>query len=235
MAGDDFYLDAKSVFQNSKEKYKSQLQEGSNLGVWWVSEDGLNIINDNSTGVELYSFNCESNLNSNSVFKEMAQSIGSEIGKVMTQNGFKLNQRNSSKSIDDDQFYDYVQAYEKDSVKAVFTADPDCETSSNEIPMHYTFSFIFTNNFEANYQEQAQYLKDLNINDAIIHVRNKVDDFVNLSVHYRRTGHYTIAKLINGKWTELFSGQDIPSCEIVKKYSIPKGIISDCYSGETNN
>lgn len=232
---DDFYLDVKSVFLNKKEKYKSQLHEGDKLSIWWISEDGLNIINDNSVGIEFYSFNCESDLHSNSVFKEVTQLIGSQIDKVMIQNGYKLNQRNSSKSIDDDQFYDYVQAYERGPVKAVFTANPDCATFSSEISMHYTFSFVFTDELETNYQEQAQYLKDLGINNATIHVKNKVDDFVNLNVYYRRTGHYTIAKLINGKWTELFSRQDRPSCEMVKKYSIPKDIIFDCYPGETNN
>lgn len=226
----DFYSDVKLVFENFKETYKGELVEDKS-SVWWISEDDLNIINDNSTGIKLYTFNCElgSNLNSDLIFKEIAQSIGAEIDKVMTQNGFRINEKNSSKSVDDDQFYDYAQAYENGSTKVVFTANPDCEANSNETPMHYTFSFGFTEDFDNNYQLQSPYLKDLNIKEAIIHVQKKVGDFSYLSVHLRRTGYYTIAKLINGRWTELFSGQDIPSCEIVEKYYIPKDIISDCY------
>lgn len=227
----DFYSDVKLIFQNNKETYKGQLIEDNKSSVWWISEDDLSIINDNSTGIKLYTFNCEpgSNLNSDLIFKEMTQSIGAEIDKVMIQNGFRFNEKNSSKSVDDDQFYDYVQAYEKESTKVVFTVNPDCRRNSNETPMHYTFSFGFTEDFDNNYQLQSPYLKDLNIKEAIIHVQKKVGDFSYLSVHLRRTGYYTIAKLINGRWTELFSGQDIPSCEIVEKYSIPKDIVSDCY------
>ena len=76
---------------------------------------------------------------------------------------------------------------------------------------------------------QTMALKDLGINNAIIRVGKRVDDFVYLNVNYRRTGYYVIAKLINGKWTELFSGQDSPSCEVVSKHKIPKDIYFNCY------
>ena len=226
-----FYSAIKEVFQNVKEKYKGEFSENSKLSVWWISEDGLNISNDNSTGIKFNSFNCESEnfLNSNSNFKEMAQLIGSEIDEIMAQNGFKLNRRNSSKSIEDNQFYDYVRAYEKESVKATFTANPDCSTGSSEKRMHHTFSFGFTDEFDKNYQEQSLYLKDLGISKAIIRVQKNVGDFVFLNVHLRRTVYYIIAKQIDSKWKELFSGQEIISCEIIKRYEIPKEIISNCY------
>jgi hypothetical protein len=235
LAKDEFPPAIKAEFQKIKEKYNGEVLETNKLGIWWISSDDLNIINDDSSGIELYIFNCEGDFKSKSIFKEITQLIGPKIDEIMKQNGFQTNQRNSSESIEDSQFYDYIQAYENETVKCVFEANPDCGTYSKETQVHYTFSFGCTEAFDRNYQQQAPYLKDLGIDDAIIHVQKKIGDFVELDVNFRRSGHYTIAKLISGKWNEIFSGQDIPSCEIVEKYEIPKEIISDCYPSEPQN
>jgi len=231
-AKDEFLPAIKAEFQKIKREYNGEVLETNNLGIWWISSDNLNIINDDSSGIELYIFNCEADIESKSIFKEITQLIGPKIDEIMRQNGFNTNQRNSSETIEDTQFYDYIQAYENETIKCVFKANPDCSTSSNEVEMHYAFSFGCTESFDRNYQQQSPYLKDLGIDDAIIHVQKKIGDFVKLNVNFRRTGHYTIAKLISGKWNEIFSGQDIPSCEIVEKYEIPEEIVSDCYPSE---
>ena len=231
-AKDEFFPAIKAAFQEIKGEYNGEVLETNNLGIWWISSDDLNIINDDSSGIELYIFNCEADVKSKSIFKEITQLIGPKMDEIMRQNDFQTNQRNSSESIEDSQFYDYIQAYKNETIKCVFKANPDCSTSSKETQMHYTFSFGCTEAFDTNYQQQSSYLKDLGIDDAIIHVQKKIGDFVKLNVNFRRTGHYTIAKLIDGKWNEIYSGQDIPSCEIVEKYEIPKEIISDCYPSE---
>ncbi len=225
----NFYIDAKSVFLRIKNKYKSNFLEGDYFSIWWINENGLNIINDNSKGMELNIYNCELPTNLNLSFKELTKLISTEINKIMKQNGFKLNQTNSSKSINDKQFYDYIQAYEKGSVKAVLKANPDCETSSEKIPLHYNVSFVFTNDFDKNYKEQSPYLKDLGIKNAFIRIQKRSKNFIKLYVQYRRTGSFIIAKEINGKWIKVYSGQEDPSCKVVKQYSIPKDIVTDCY------
>lgn len=213
---------AKKAFQKIKEKDNSQILETNQLGIWWISSDGLNIINDDSSGVQINIFNCKAD------FKGLTQSISPQIDKIMKQKGFQVNLENSSKSIEDDRFYDYVQAWENGEQKCVFTANPDCETSSEETRMHYAFSLGCTEAFGENYQQQAPYLKDLGIKDAIIHIEKKIGDWAKLNVNFRRSGHYIIARLINNKWKEIYSGQAIPSCKIVAKYQIPKEIIPDC-------
>ncbi|GIW61869.1 MAG: hypothetical protein KatS3mg089_0721 [Patescibacteria group bacterium] len=215
----DFYLDIKSVFLLIKNKYKSNLLKGDYFSMWWINTDGLNIINDNSKGIELNIDNCDTPTNLNLCFKELTQLISKEINKIMKQNGFKLNQINSSKSVNDGQFYDYIQAYEKGSVKAVLTANPD----------DYTISFVFTDNFDKNYKEQYPYLKDLEIKNAVIRIQKKSKNFIKLYVQYRRTGAFIIAKEVNGKWIKVYSGQVDPSCKVVKQYSIPKEITPGCY------
>lgn len=224
-ANDKLFSTVKLEFQKINEKYHGKVFETNKLGIWWLSPDDFNIINDNSSGIELNIFDCEAD------FKEITQLIDSKMDVIMKQNGFKASQKNSSLSIEDDQFYDYIQAYENGATKCVFVANPDCVTSSDELKMHYSFSLGCTDAFDTNYQQQTPFLKDLGIKDAIIRVQKRTGDFVNLSVNSRRTGYYIIAKLINGKWhkwQEIFSGQDVPSCAVVEKYKIPKEIISDC-------
>lgn len=223
---DEFFPDVKAEFQKIKEKYNGEVLETNILGIWWISSDNLNIINDNSYGIEFYVFDCAGDTGSKSNFKEIIQLIGPKINEIMKQNGFNTNQKNSSDSIEDSHFYDYIQAYENEAIKCVFEANPDCVNSA------YAFSLGCTENFDRNYQQQSQYLKDLEIDNAIIRVKEEVGDFVKLNVNFRRTGYFTIAKLIDGKWNGIYSGQDWPGCEIVEKYEIPKEIISDCYSGE---
>ena len=151
----------------------------------------------------------------------------------MTFAGFSLNQANSSRSITDDQFYDYVQAYEKDEIKCTLVASPDCGGSSG-VPTHYDFSFSCTDSFEENYQEQIPYLKDLNLTDTIVHVSEKVGDYVNLKVYYRRSGYYVIAQLINGTWTELQASQEAPSRQIMESHQVPLEIYDGYYFPEAN-
>ena len=43
-----------------------------------------------------------------------------------------------------------------------------------------------------------------------------------------------IVKLINGKWIEVFAGQDNPTCDVLDKYKVPKEIESDCFDTYSN-
>lgn len=230
ISNEDFFTEIYQEFQKTKTNYDSEIRADGSSSVWWVSDDNLNIISHNSPGIILDTFNCRSD-SSRTNFVKMAEELGSAVNDVMAQNGFKTNLVNSSNSINDERYYDYIQAYEKGAIKAVFTANPDCWTDKVDGTMHYTFSFEYTSDFNNYYKEQAQFLRDLNIKDAIINVRNRSGDFIYLNVNYRRTGYYTIAKSVNSKWIELYSGQDWPGCEIVEKYEIPQDIISssECY------
>jgi len=205
--------------------------ENNDLSIWWVSTDNLNIINDKSLGISLNLYNCRTD-DSKEIFYQAAQELGLKIDKLVKNKGFTINPQNSSENIRDDKFYDYIQAYENNGQKCVFVSDPDCSSLTEKGEVHYTFSFSCLNQFDKNYQDQAKYLKDLEIKDAVIHVEKKVGDFVKLNVNYRRSGHYTVAQLINNRWTELFSGQDLPSCENLQKYQIPSELMSDCWPSD---
>lgn len=225
---DKYTSEIKKEFENVGKTYNGQVTKTRDMDIWWITPDGLNIINKHNPGTELFTFNCTEDVASLSAFTTITESLAPEIDDTMNEYGFTKNQKNSSVSIPSDIFYDYIRAYEKEDTKCVFTANPDCGTSS-KLPMHYTFSFGCTNDVNKNYDAQAPYLKDLGITDSIIYSQKQVGDFMKFDINDRRSGYYMIAKLENGKWTPVFSGQDIPPCSVVDKYQIPKELVGDCW------
>lgn len=215
-------------FQKAGKEYNGQVTKTHDMDIWWITPDGLNIINKHNPGIELVTFNCMGDTASLSAFTTITESLTPKIDAIMTTQGFALNQKNSSVSIPNDIFYDYVRAYEKGDTKCVFLANPDCGTSS-KLPVHYAFSFGCTNDVNKNYDAQAPYIKDLGITNSIIYSQKQSGDFMKFDINDRRSGYYTLAKLVNGKWTPVFSGQDLPPCSVTEKYQIPKELFGDCW------
>lgn len=224
----NIFSDVDSEFKKAGKKYNATVSQSNDLPVWWVSPDKLNIINDNSGGEVLKISDCENDPNQQN-FKTAAQELGATLDKTLKRNGFIFNSQNSSKNIDDTQFYDYIQAYEKGNQKCVYTASPDCAGGIGDTIMAYSYSFACTDKYDENYLAQAPYLKDLGIKDAIVHISKRDGDFVLLNVNYRRSGYYTIAKLVSNKWVEVYSGQDLPPCKVINQNQVPKTIAPNCY------
>jgi len=205
----------------------------STMDLWWVTRDGYSIINDLSPAIEAQIPGCESDISNSSMWKATATKIIAAVDSVMTSESFAIDQEtNSSKSLSDTEFYDYIKAYYRGSTKAVLSLSPDCgSTSQTDNPvMHYSASFGYTNDYQKNYDEQSPFLSDLNLKDVIIHVQKSEADYRLLAVNYRRSGHATIVKLVDEKWTELWSGQDLISCSIRDKQKIPLSMAPDCYN-----
>ena len=204
----------------------------STMNLWWVTRDGYSIINDVSPAIEAQIPGCESDVSSGSSWKAAATKIIAAVDSVMSSENFAIDKEtNSSKSLSDAKFYDYIKAYYRGSTKAVLSISPDCgSTSQADNPvMYYSASFGYTNGYQKNYNEQSPYLFDLNLKDVIVHIQKSDGDFRLLAVNYRRSGHATIVKRIDGKWTELWSGQDLISCEVRNKHKIPLSIAGACY------
>jgi hypothetical protein len=211
----------------------------STLDLWWVNEDGYSIINDSSPAVEAQFPGCVNDDTYYSMWKANAVKMTEVIDAVMTNEGFTFdNSANSSTSLvnsgnfDDSDHYDYIKAYFRGKTKAVLSISPDCgSTSQADNPeMYYSASFGYTNDYQKNFDEQSPFLIDLDLKDVIVHVLESEGEFRLLAVNYRRTGHATIVKRIDGKWTELWSGQDLISCAIRDKFEIPISIAGDCYN-----
>jgi hypothetical protein len=204
----------------------------STMDLWWVTRDGYSIINDSSPAIEAQIPGCESDVSNSSMWKATATKIIAAVDSVMSAENFAIDKEtNSSKSLSDTKFYDYIKAYYRGSSKAVLSISPDCgATSLADNPvMYYSASFGYTNDYQKNYDEQSPFLHDLDLKDVIVHVQKSEGEFRLLAVNYRRSGHATIAKLVDGKWHELWSGQDLISCKVRDKNKIPLSIAGACY------
>lgn len=222
------------VLEQVKTKLATEDVEASDslLDIWWISKDGYSIIIDNSPAIEAKYLNCESdNLGQREIWNRNALAQSSAVDEIMKRAGFTVNEANTSDSINDDQFVDYVRAYERDKTKAVLVVNSDCwSVGSVDSPLYYSTSFSITNDFDTNYEAQSPYLIDLNLKDVVIHVSNVVDDWAWINVNYRRSGHYVIVEKVDGKWVERFGGQDIISCTLRDDLKIPIELTPECAS-----
>ena len=223
----------------SELKTLTPIVKRSTMDLWWITRDGYSIINDASPAIEAQFPGCESDLSDYSKWKANAVKMVEVIDAVMTNEGFTFdNTTNSSTSLsvstnfNDSKHYDYIKAYFRGETKAVLSISPDCgSTSQADNPvMYYSASFGYTNDFQKNYDEQSPFLYDLDLKDVIVHVQKSDGDFRLLAVNYRRSGHATIVKRIDEKWTEVWSGQDLISCAVRDKQKIPHSMAPDCYN-----
>lgn len=194
--------------------------------VWWITREQHGIIDDGAQTFELRSYGCDS-IEPNAVSRVRVARLDRAVRGLLLENGFARNVRNSSRSLLNDRFYDYVSAYERGVTKIVFTASPDC-WSMDEDAMHTSIFVSMTEDLAATRAAQEPFLVDLRIGpEFIIHVTKQQGDFVMLAVNARRSGHEVIAKLVNDQWTQVYAGQDVPSCAMLRSAAVPEGF-SDC-------
>lgn len=225
---EDVLSEVKTEFESN---YKgSKIIYPLNSSLWWISPEGLNIIN-NSVAVELQ-LECGPQ---SEPLNEALTLLIPKIDTIFKKNGYELNILNSSKSLTDHSFYDYIKAYEKGNIKCTFVGSPDCAKYENEEIHHQSVLVMCTDKYDDNYKQQSPYLKDLGIKDAVINISKNVNNFIYYYINWRRTGAYGIAKNENGKWIKLYEGQDSPSCDVVNKYKIPKEIIKVCVASDGSN
>lgn len=203
-----------------------RMVDTAEASVWWITRERHSIINDGARAVELRSYGCDGSAQDAQSRAHIAR-LERAAGRVLRDRGFIRNMRNSSRSLRDDRFYDYVSAYERGVTKIVFTASPDC-WSTDEDAMHTSVFVSLTEDLETNRVAQEPFLSDLNIGpEYIIHVTKQEGDFVMLAVNARRAGHEVIATHADGHWVQVFAGQDVPSCGVLRAANVPAGF-SDC-------
>jgi hypothetical protein len=214
--------------------------------MWWVSKDKLSIfIEDAQTIQFVIPVHGETPPSRNKYWAQENIVITTKfLGQIFEKEGFKVNSLNSSNSIEDNKYYDYIQAYEKDDIKCILELNGDIESYE---PSRFGFSpenryyavnvyikCVENNNFNEAYSQQSKFLKDLNLKNEVVDRINQIGNFARLSIHARRSGYYMIVKLINGKWIEVFAGQDFPPCDVLDKYKVPKEIESGCFDTYSN-
>jgi hypothetical protein len=203
------------------------------MDLWWVTQDGYSIINDNSPGLEAHYPGCVNDLDNQINWRRFATKTVAIVDRVLLKEGFTLfdDPINNSRDISDTRFYDYIKSYQRGSTKAVLAISPDCGSTSQETdpPMYYSASFGYTNKFQQNYDAQSPFLYDLELKDVVVHIAKSLGEYRVLNINYRRSGHSAIVQRINGKWTQLWAGQDLISCAERTTKKIPISLAPDCY------
>lgn len=194
--------------------------------LWWISQDGYNIMNQNSPAISL-NIPCQGP--GSEAYEKALPIATTDIAKIFLDNGFAMNKLNSSTSFTDTQFYDYIQAFNKGNTYCVLVGNNDCFGEADSTIYYQPISVSCTDQFAKNYQEQILYLTDLDIKDAVVDPQI-YGNFAYIDVHDRRSGYYIIAKKENNKWVKLFAGQDNMPCELVNKEKVPSQIMQRCWS-----
>ena len=223
-------LNIEQAFNEVSNKYNGSVFKNIQIEIPWINQDNYKIVSNSTNGVELTQYACNTtDINSTDTHNSVVKELVLKIDQIMLSSGYTVSANNSSKDINDDSFYDYKKAYEKGSTKAIFTANPDCTLNNNTNKMGNVYRFYFLPNFDAAQNEQLPFLTDLNINNAYIEIVKSQGDFAYLNVNYPRSGVYLVAKKTNGKWTQVLTGQDDPTCSQVKQLQIPSSFFDRCY------
>jgi hypothetical protein len=192
------------------------------LSQWWISEDGWSINIPNAISI----------ISSASTFKgdhfspvnplnPLAKELNDLISKILLDNGFILNALNTSESEENNDFYDYIVAFQKGETRCILETNGDGGQ----------YSIVCSDRFHEAYEEQIPYLKALNKRNIIINVGagERIGDFVWLNVHLRRTGWKTLIKDDGKEIKRIFSGQEPPPCDLMIENQVPKEVYGACY------
>lgn len=205
----------------------------SNL--WWISDDNFSILTPASSVAYSVKFDVNDvplgNTIEHILTRPGMRAFYDLSTRVLKDSGFKKNQLNSSTSLSDTKYYDYVEAYENGDTKCAIIINPDpANTGTDSNTQYYTTTTSCTDTFAVAYADQSPILRDLNIQDAVISRKTEpVKDYFVLNINFRRTGHYTVAKKEKDKYIELYSGQDNPPCSLVDLKKVPKEVYGKCY------
>lgn len=229
-----------NYLNKSGEKFSQKID-----GQWWISDDGWNIYDQRAKATIMNINPCGTEndckvLRTYQNYAELPKAVGlnKKVSDVFIANGFILNKKNTSKSLEDKTFYDYVLAFQKDEVRCTVTTIGDFYSLAQPDVWRIDYEVACSENFKKNYDQQLPYLKALvayskyeKYKDAVVTPYAKNGDFETISVHFRRTGESAIMKKIGDKYKVLFLTQQQPSveqCKILRENGAPPSYLKPC-------
>lgn len=199
--------------------------------VWWISDDERNILVPTSQAVllKIRPIKIKSD-DFESQNKVESKKINDRVSSIMKNIGFKINVKNSSKSIEDEEFYDYVQAFELNDIKCVATSSPDVSKGMNEPQFYSIFEFSCFDNaqLQKEYLFQSPFLKTLGYKESVIYDVQINGDKASMGVRGRRSGGRAFMYKDSEGWELITAGNGYPTCEEQEKKSIPEEFSFDC-------
>lgn len=220
------YIEAKDFYTRADTRFNT-INENS---MWWVSDDNWSILIKDIPSTGLVRAKAYKELSEKDSF---TLRLVNEVNNFFDNKGFSKSIRNSSKSVSDDSFYDYILGYQKDDERCLLTVNPDESYYKGENGEMIASPNIVLDcsrgEFQQSYDEQIPFLKAMNDRTAVVRIEKMSDVAAYVLVNWRRTGSFALFSKVNGYWEMIYRGQDQPSCSTLQKYSFPAEIYSDCY------
>lgn len=221
-----------SVFLNENSGVQFNIGKES---LWWVSDDDWNILDKSGDSVFTFVTIDEKDFgdNADNSNHPLVKKVNELALQFFKDKGFEIDKRNSSDSESDKKFYDYIIAFKKGEMRCTSVTNADITRDNLSKKFGFDIQIICADQFKKSYEEQTPYLKAIKGGkDIVITDIRRQGDYAYLNVHYRRTGHVVIGKFEGGKFKEIISGQDSPTCILMEKERVPKEIYGSCYREE---
>ncbi len=207
----------------------ADFQPSESGSLWWTMPDHLNVAAQEATVRSAQYPEAPTSSNGVKQFGLQAKLLSLRVDRVLTANGFKKDSLNSSRDLQDQTLYDYIQAYTNDQLVCTFTISGDSFETTDLF-----LRCVSKEQIKKAFAEQKVFLRAIlpleSDKDIIVsHIRLYPPEFAVVAVNYRRTGYEAILKKINGVYVRIFAGQEAPSCDIVQQFAIPKEVVPTCY------
>lgn len=209
--------------------------------LWWVTEDGWNILVPETEAYAATIPNAFQELGNETA---TSSQLVSQAVTTLASQGFTKNKANTSRSIPqtgqiDPLFYDYLYSLSKPDAFCMILVNPDSTAMqdpadrSRTIPVPNTrISCSTASHLQTAKDEQMPFLaalqKEYPTESFVITIQIQTDTAASVRVHNRRTGFGAILAKIDDQWKVIYSGQDQPMCADLQKYKIPPQVHSEC-------
>jgi hypothetical protein len=221
--------DIKNILDKTQEVFKNSklvdggLYQDNKSYITWQIDDGWNIADTSAASISSY-YLCKTDTFERP-FKKTMPPIYSSLAKMFTDNGFTKNTLNSDSNYDDNDTaymgYYYGLAFEKGDLKCLVVGIPDCRGLPGGYGEKYGSSIevVCTNSLDKNKLWQLPLLKALNLKNSAINDIHIFGDYFYLTLQH---DSLIVKKEKDGSYTQIYKGQDNPSCGTRDEYDFPK-------------
>ncbi len=205
-------------------------QETSMSYVWWVNNEGSSLSLPSDFSAEMLTLNAYNQLKDD---QSLVRETLDKIRTVFTNYKFVKNVDTSSKSFDDESFYDYMESYEKENYRCNVVVNPDLYYYEQEYvnsSFYITFSSTELKKIEAEQRPLLRALGDAGEQnqDVIVDIVSQGENITIASVSGRRSSHIVYFYKMDNAYKVIYSGQDKPPCSLFKDYPVSDNFDVDC-------
>jgi len=229
-----------SVKQEIESNNLSRIESitSENGTVWWINEDGYNVLTENDPSITIIQENKRMQENYPSPIPADFDEINLIVKNKLLSQGFKLNELNSNTGFGragKKGYIDFIQAYEKPGIKCVGTARYENKSSNvNILITEYNFSCTTDEKINQNYNALKPFT-DIYVNAQeadrktfVLYNLSIVGETASASIRDRRLGARVSFYKEGDTWKYLHSGHAVPDCADLIKRGVPKKFQDPC-------